>query len=78
MLKLNTKLWLLHVIFLSGYFILWIAYEITYGIWSIDPNAEKGKSDIKLLTLAVVELCFNLISVFLSCILFYMLDHITR
>ena len=78
MLKLNRKLWNLHVGFLSAYYTMWAAYEVTYTAWLLDPNSQHDISDSKLILLAVVELLFNIISVFLGCLLFYMVDHMTR
>ena len=78
MLKLNMKLWLTHVVILICYYSLWAAYEVTYTMYLLDPNTKKDISDTKLEVLACVELIFNVISVFLSCLLFRMVDHMTR
>ena len=78
LLKLNMKLWLTHVVILLCYYSMWASYEVTYTLWLLDPNAEEEISDTKLKVLASVELMYNVISVFLSCLLFRMVDHITR
>ena len=57
---------------------MWAAYEVTYTYWLFDPNSKEDISDTKLRVLASVELLYNVISVFLSCLLFRMVDHITR
>ena len=74
MLKLNFKLWIMHVISLIAYFILWTTYEISFTFWELDPNSKHNAGDTKLEVLAIVELIFNLVSVGLACILFYMVD----
>ena len=57
---------------------MWVFYEIMYTSWMYDPNSKHAISDTNLKVLCAVELAFNVISVFLSCLLFRMLDHITR
>lgn len=75
MLKLNTKIYVLHVLFLSAYFVFWVCYEIAFTFWELDPNSKHDNvGDTKLKVLAAVELSFNIISVTLGCLLFYMLD----
>ena len=78
LIKLNKTLWLLHVSLLSIYYLMWAAYEVTYTTWMLDPNSKHDISDNKLKVLAVVELLFNIVSVFLGCLLFYMVDRMTR
>ena len=78
MLKLNMKLWLTHVVILLCYYSMWASYEVTYTVWLLDPNSEEEISDTKLKVLASIELMYNVISVFLSCLLFRMVDHMTR
>ena len=78
MLKLNMKLWLVHVVILLGYYLMWASYEVAYTFWLLDPNSEKEFTDTRLKVLGSVELIFNVTSVFLSCLLFRMVDHMTR
>ena len=63
-----------HVVALVSYFLLWTVYEISYTFWMLDPNSKHNMGDTKLKVLAAVEFIFNLVSVFLGCLLFYMLD----
>ena len=78
LIKLNMRQWTLHVGLLSIYYLMWAAYEIAYTVWILDPNSKRNFTDTKLKMLAIVELTFNVVSVFLGCLLFYMVDRMTR
>ena len=78
LIKLNMRQWTLQVGLLSIYYLMWGAYEITYTFWILDPNSKRDFTDTKLKMLAIVELTFNVVSVFLGCLLFYMVDRMTR
>ena len=37
-INLRTRLWNIHVIFITSYYILWGGYELFYTMWMLDPN----------------------------------------
>lgn len=79
MLKLNTKIWLIHVITLFFYYTCWFFYEVSYLLWINDASDddEGGINDFKLRTLAACELCYNISSVFLGLLLFRTMEKMT-
>lgn len=77
LLKMKTGMWAFHILALSLYFIWWTLYEVAYYFWMLDPNMETGLSDQRLVTLAVIELCFNSFSCLLGFLLFYMVEKMT-
>ena len=52
---------------------MWSAYEISYVFYVMDTNSS-GLTDSKLIILATIELIFNLSSMVLVALLFYMMD----
>jgi len=66
------------VVALSLYFFFWTLYEITYEVYAFDSHHTEGQSDLKLTALAIVTLCFNVFSVFLGVLLFYMVEKMTH
>ena len=78
LLRMKTGMWALHILSLTLYFIWWGLYEVAYYFWMLDPNSKVGMSDQRLLTLAVIELCFNSFSCLLGFVLFYMVDKMTK
>lgn len=74
MLKLNKQMFNTHIILIITYYIFWTAYEIVYTLWMLDSNDKRGITDATLKTLSAVELIFNISSVFLNILLFYMID----
>ena len=74
---LNKKLFNTHALALFLYYFLWIMYEITHTLWILDPDYGKITDD-RLIVLAACVLTFNLSSIFLNVVLFYMMDKITQ
>ena len=77
MLALRGKIWFLHVGLLSLYYLMWMVYEVTYTAWMLDPNSKHDVTDTNLKLLAATELIFNIASVAVGCLLFYMVDQMT-
>ena len=73
---LNKKLFNIHASALFIYYVLWVLYEISHTLWILDPDYGK-MTDNTLIVLAICILTFNLSSIFLNIILFYMMDKIT-
>ena len=58
------------------YFVFWSLYEISYELWACHNYLIK--SDERLILLAVTTFCFNVFSVFLGVLLFYMVEKMTQ
>ena len=72
MLKFNSRIWKLHIITLAAYYSMWAFYEIWFTV-SDDDDA----SDIYNIVLTVSTLVYNLTGIFLSILLFHMIDKMT-
>ena len=77
LMRLKKKVWTAHLVSLLVYIALWIAYEISYIFWIKDTQYQ-GITDRKLIALATIELFFNLSSMCLEVLLFWMIDQMTR
>ena len=65
-----------HMVAICSYYALWVAQEIAFIIWLKDDR-KKFITDGKLIALAAIELLFNLSSVMLEALLFWMLNKMT-
>ena len=77
LIRLKKKVWTAHMGSLLLYIVFWVAYEISYIFWVKDTN-NKGLTHRRLIVLASIELVFNLSSMILEFLLFWMLDKMTR
>ena len=78
LLQLNKRLFNVHVWSLSFYWVFWGAYEVTYVVFQLDTKWKPGEEDTNLVLLSVMTLCFNISSVFLAILLFYMVEKMTH
>ena len=76
LLQLKKRIWMAHMVAICSYYALWVAQEIAFIIWLKDDR-KKFITDGKLIALAAIELLFNLSSVMLEALLFWMLNKMT-
>lgn len=78
LLKLNSRMFCIHITAMFLYYFWWSAYEIAFIEWMTDPEKSGDATTRKLRALAAIELLFNTFSVMLSVLLFYMIDKMTQ
>ena len=76
-IRMKKKVWTAHVGSLLLYIAMWVAYETSYIFW-VKDTGNKGLTHRRLIVLASIELFFNLSSMLLEVLLFWMLDKMTR
>ena len=78
LLQLNKKMYTMHIVTITFYYVFWAAYEVCFNIFEFDNDYVWGENDAKLTLLAVISLLFNTFSVFLGLLLFYMVEKMTH